>query len=59
MRLGSIFRLIALLVILGGCAVATHGGAAPTSPRARCLSELGGGSAEDRPLFFLFCIEAP
>jgi hypothetical protein len=49
--------LLALVFVLAGCALGSPAGSRST-PRARCLSSTS-PTDDQRPLFFLFCVESP
>jgi hypothetical protein len=53
--------LLALTLVLVGCAAPTDSGSSSGVPRARCLGDSRREASSDpmRPLFFLFCVESP
>jgi hypothetical protein len=54
------FRLVVLAVafVLAGCALGSPASGSRSAPRARCLSSPS-ATDDQRPLFFLFCVESP
>jgi hypothetical protein len=58
MRPSLLLALACLMVVVAGCApTAAPPARATSAPRTRCLSDPY--ERDTRPLFFLFCIEAP
>ena len=59
---GRVMGLLGLMLLAAGCTTPTEPSASSyDAPRTRCLSQPGRGQnySQERPLFYLFCVESP